>query len=198
MRKLPKARRSLIQPSTAMDKEMLQNALCVHISQFSASQLAWEIEQKDELFHTLYNIAMADDSSTANRALWVCEKLSEKHPSLFAPCYDELTDRLLTSNNDTARRLLLSILFNLPIPTPLPIHLLNYCFDHLLNPQDSIAVQALCIKLAYQLCRHQPELQQELQTILENAEATFYSPGVQSAIRSTLRKLQGKTNKRNR
>lgn len=197
-RKLPEARRSLIHPSTAMDKEMLQDALCAHISQFSVNQLAWKIEQEDELFHTLYSIAMNNDSSAANRALWVCEKLSEKHPSLFAPCYDELTTRLLTCNNDTARRLLLSILFNLPVPTPLPIHLLNYCFDHLLNPQDSIAVQALCIKLVYLLCRQQPELQQELQVILGNADATLYSPGVQSAIRSTLRKLQGKKNKRNK
>lgn len=72
------------------------------------------------------------------------------------------------------------------------------CFDHLLNPQDSIAVQALCIKLAYLLCRQQPELQQELQVILGNADATLYSSGVQSAIQSTLRKLQGKKNKRNK
>lgn len=181
-----------------MDKETLHSALCVHISQFSANQLAWEIAQDNELFQALHSIAMTDDSLAANRALWVCEKLSEKYPGLFVPCYDDLTDRLLASSNDTARRLLLSILFNLPVPTPLPIHLLNYCFDHLLNPKDSIAVQALCIKLAYQLCRQQPELQQELQVILENADATLYSPGVQSAIRSTLRKLQGKANRRKR
>lgn len=181
-----------------MDKETLHNALCVHISQFSANQLVWEVEQDSQLLQILHDTAMADESLTANRALWVCEKLSEKHPSLFAPYYNELTDRLLTSSNDTARRLLLSILFNLPAPTPLPIHLLNYCFNHLLNPKDSIAVQALCIKLAYQLCRQQPELQQELQVILENADSTLYSPGVQSAIRSTLRKLQGKANRRKR
>lgn len=181
-----------------MNKEILQNALCSHISQFSASQIICEIEQKYELFHTLYNIAMTDDSTAANRALWVCEKLSEKHPSLLVPYYDEITRRLLSSNNETVRRLLLSILFNLPIPTPLPIHLLNYCFDHLFNPQDSIGVQTLCIKLSYLLCQHKHELQQELQIRLENSEPALYSAGVQSAIRSTLRKLEGKVNKRNR
>lgn len=84
-RKLPEARRSLIHPSTAMNKEMLQDVLYAHISQFSANQLAWEIEQEDELFHTLYSIAMASDSPTANRALWVCEKLSEKTSKFLCP-----------------------------------------------------------------------------------------------------------------
>ena len=181
-----------------MDKEMLQTALCNNIRQFSVTQFVCEIEQKYELFHTLYYIAMNDDSSAANRALLVCEKLSEKHPNLLVPYYDEITERLLSSNNETVRRLLRSILFNLPIPTPLPIHLLNYCFDHLFNQQDSIGVQTLCIKLSYLLCQNHTELQQELQVKLENAEPTLYSAGVQSAIRSTLRKLEGKTNKRNR
>ena len=55
---------------------MLQTALCNNIRQFSVTQFVCEIEQKYELFHTLYYIAMNDDSSAANRALLVCEKLT--------------------------------------------------------------------------------------------------------------------------
>lgn len=87
-------------------------------------------------------------------------------------------------------RLLLSIFYNLPVPTNLPIRLLNYCFDHMLQPQESIAIQALSIKNAYNLCRLEPDLMNELKRVLENAEVDYYSPGVQAAIRSTLKKIR--------
>ena len=100
-------------------------------------------------------------------------------------------------NHSTADRLharrfqtSLIILYNIPIPTPISVDLLNYCLDHMLSPQESIGVQALSIRIAYLLCRKEPELLQELQLILENTELDFYSTGVRTTVRNTLKKIR--------
>ena len=124
------------------------------------------------------------------RAIWVCEKLSEIHPGWFILLYDEIIQRLIDCTHDGSKRLLLSILYNIPIPTPISVDLLNYCLDHMLSPQESIGVQALSIRIAYLLCRKEPELLQELQLILENAELDFYSTGVRTTVRNTLKKIR--------
>lgn len=173
-----------------MNKTELKEALCAHTSLFSVNHLTWKIEQESDRFPVLYELASTDGSRSAYRALWVCEKLSEKHPSWFAPFYNELIEKLERCKHEGSRRLLLSILHNLPVPPTLPVQLLNYCFDHMLLPQESIAIQALSIKTAYKLCRQDPDLLNELKTVLENVEAEYYSPGVQAAIRGTLQKLK--------
>lgn len=60
----------------------------------------------------------------------------------------------------------------------------------MLSPQESIGVQALAIKMAYQLCKQEPELLKELQLILENTDTDFYSKGVKATIRNTLEKIR--------
>ena len=80
--------------------------------------------------------------------------------------------------------------YNIPIPNPISVDLLNYCLDHMLSPQESIGVQALSIRIAYLLCRKEPELLQELQLILENTELDFYSTGVRTTVRNTLKKIR--------
>ena len=88
------------------------------------------------------------------------------------------------------QRLLLSILYNLPVTAPVSVELLNYSLDHMLSLQESIGVQSLSIRMAYRLCKHEPELLSELKLILEHANTEFYSTGVKTAIRNILKKIK--------
>lgn len=60
----------------------------------------------------------------------------------------------------------------------------------MLSPQESIGVQALAIRMAYLLCKQEPELLQELRLILENVELEYYSTGVKATVRNTLKKIR--------
>jgi hypothetical protein len=60
----------------------------------------------------------------------------------------------------------------------------------MLSPQEPIAIQALCMKMAYELCKKEPELLPEYKYILENAEPEYYSKGIQNVIRNTLKQLK--------
>jgi hypothetical protein len=60
----------------------------------------------------------------------------------------------------------------------------------MLSLQESIGVQSLSIRMAYRLCKHEPELLSELKLILEHANTEFYSTGVKTAIRNILKKIK--------
>lgn len=164
-------------------------ALAVPMRQLSIEKIMQDICLHPEYLEDMYQLISDEKTVVSWRAIWACEKVSEKHPGWFVPLQDDLIRRLLDCRHEGSKRLLLSILYNLPVSSPISIDLLNYCLDHMLAPQESIGVQALAIRMAYQLCKSEPELLKELQLILENADAEFYSWGVKATIRNTLKRI---------
>ena len=146
-----------------------RNTLAVPIHKLSIDSLVQEVCLCPEYFEDIYRLTY-DEKQTVS--------------------WREIIQRLIDCTHDGSKRLLLSILYNIPIPTPISVDLLNYCLDHMLSPQESIGVQALSIRIAYLLCRKEPELLQELQLILENTELDFYSTGVRTTVRNTLKKIR--------
>ncbi len=166
-----------------------RKVLDVPISKLSIDGLVQEICLCPEYLKDIYQLTSDGKQTVSWRAIWACEKLSEKHPDWFVPMREEIIQRLLDCKHDGSKRLLMSILYNIPVSSPISIELLNYCFDHMLAPQESIGVQALSIRMAYKLCKNEPELLQELRLILENTEVDFYSTGVKTTLRNILKKI---------
>lgn len=165
--------------------------LDVPISRLSIGGIVQEICLHPEYLKDIYLLTSDEKQIVSWRAIWVCEKLSEVHPDWFVSMYNEIIHRLISSTHDGSKRLLMSILYNIPISSPISIELLNYCLDHMLAPQESIGVQALSIRMAYMLCKNEPELLQELRLILENSDVDFYSTGVKTTVRNVLKKIWG-------
>lgn len=154
-----------------------------------ANDIAATVRQYPEDFDMLYPLMGCGEEKIAWRAAWVCECLSASHPEWFMSRYNEITGVLLTSPYTGLRRCLLSILCTLPLPGEFPMQLYDYCIRQMLAPDEAIANQTLCIKLAYKLGGAEPELLNELKVYLENAEPDYYSPGVKCVIKNTLKQL---------
>lgn len=146
------------------------------------------LNKPDEL-DNIYLLMDDKEQKVAWRAAWACEKLSEIRPEWFIPRQDDLLDRLFACRHDGTKRVLLSTLYNLPNPEPYSVPFLDYALDHMLDPKESIATQALCIKLAYRLCRIDPDLLEELKLRLQSADRDLYSAGVKSTMKNILKKL---------
>lgn len=142
-----------------------------------------------EDFDVIYRLIKDPQDKISWHAIWACQKVFEKYPEFLKGKQKELIDLVMKDNHSGKRRILLSILLELPTPQPLPLHFLEFCFNHMLDLNQAIATQALCIKMAYKLCLLEPELLPELKLYLENAEPEYYSPGVKSCIRNVLKKL---------
>lgn len=163
--------------------------LSQHIGLLNLNKVVETVSVHPEDFDKIYQLINDPDDKIAWRAAWACEKISEKYICFLEGKQNELAGFVMNSRHSGKNRILLSILLNLPAPTPVPVDFLDYCLDRMLDLNQAIAVQALCIKIAYQLCLAEPDLLNELKLRLENAETEYYSPGVKSCIRNTLKKL---------
>lgn len=159
------------------------------IGRLSISRVVDTVSQYPEDFDVIYRLVSDPEEKISWRAAWACEKIFEKEPDFLAGKQNELIRFVMTGNHSGKNRILLSILLDLPTPTPLPIHFLDYCFERMFDLSQAIAVQALCIKMAYKLCLTEPELLPELKLYLENIETGYYSPAVKSCIKNTFKKL---------
>lgn len=170
--------------------EEFRKALDVPIRNLSVDVLVREICHQPECFEAMYRLMSDEKQSVAWRATWVCEKLSEIHPAWFIPLYDDLVYRLSDCKHQGSKRLLLSILYNLPVTVPVSVELLNYSLDICYPCRKASVYNPFPYAWLTRLCKHEPELLSELKLILEHANTEFYSTGVKTAIRNILKKIK--------
>ncbi len=159
------------------------------ISKKNIDNIVDSVHHHPEDFENIYQLMSDKEIKVSWRAIWTCEKLAILHPDWFAGKENELIDKLLTSNHDGVKRILLSILHTISIPNPFPVNLLDYCFDKMFAPEETAGVQSLAIKMAYKLCRKEPDLLLELKMYFENVELEYYSTAVRTSVKNILKKL---------
>ncbi|MDE5678566.1 hypothetical protein [Phocaeicola sp.] len=140
--------------------------------------------------HSLYALTRHEEKKIAWRATWACEKLSILRPDLLADKREELMQRAMQCTHDGTRRLLLNILHRLPVLQPVSATFFDFCLQGMLSPTESPSGQAICMKLAYDICREEPELTGELEAYLENMEPEYYTAAVQCARNNILKTIR--------
>ncbi|MCD8030266.1 MAG: hypothetical protein LUF85_05445 [Bacteroides sp.] len=126
------------------------------------------------------------------RAAWACKYLGLRNPELLLPYREELIGKACRYTQPGIRREVLSLLYNLPVSEPFPVMLFDLCLERMLAPDETVAIQALCIKMAYRLSLVQPELLPELALYLENADPTLYQKGTMATLHKTRLLVQKK------
>ena len=145
--------------------------------------------ENEEMNAALYSLTHEQDMRVSVNALWIFTHLDEAAVWLYDK-QNELVDRVLKETNVTRRRLLLSLLLRQPFEADrLRADFLDYCLSKITAHTEPYAVRALCMKLAYEQCRHYPELLVELQMVLDLLQSEHLSPGLASARRQVERKM---------
>lgn len=126
------------------------------------------------------------------RAAWACKHLGLRNPELLLPYREELTGKACRYTRPGIRREVLSLLYQLPVSEPFPVMLFDLCLERMLAPDETVAIQALSIKMAYRLSLKQPELLPELALYLENADPSLYQKGTVATLRKTRLLVQKK------
>lgn len=159
------------------------------ISKKNIDDIVESVHNYPEDFEGIYTLTYDEEIKVSWRATWACEKLAILHPDWFEGKENELIEKLLASNHDGIKRILLSILYTIAIPNPFPVHLLDYCFNKMFAPEETAGVQSLSIKMAYKLCKKEPDLLLELKMYFENVELEYYSTAVKTSVKNILKKL---------
>lgn len=138
----------------------------------------------------LWQMAQSDISKTSVNALWILTHLQPDGRTWLTGKRDEIIKLLLSSHIAGQKRLLLQILREQNFSSDeIPTDLLEYCLSKINSECEPYAIRASSIHIAYNLCRHYPELITELRQHLELLEQQPLSPGLSSALRQTKAKI---------
>lgn len=138
---------------------------------------------------TLWEITCGDDPRLAWHAVWVMEVLCKKERSMLLPYRREIVEKILANRGEEGElRLWLNIsLMLLPEMEEIDVDLLNFTLDNICNMRLAVAVRAVCIKIAYQLCKREPDLLKELRAVLSMLDLKEE----QAAIKCVVKKVMG-------
>lgn len=122
-----------------------------------------------------------EDYQVTRNALWSLTKATDEELASLHPMLHELIDKALNEENSSVRRLSMNIIVRLEMKEDdLRTDFLDFCLDHMQNPDEYPGIQSLCLKLAYKMCQFYPELMGELKRILESMDMAYYSPALRS------------------
>ena len=122
-----------------------------------------------------------DDDIIVRNALSALSKATDEEISQLNPITDELIDMAISCNNSSIRRAILGIILRLDMrKDDLRTDFLDHCLYKMADPDEVPSVQALCMKLAYKMCKFYPELMNELKCTLEAMEVSYYTPAVKN------------------
>ena len=144
----------------------------------------------DSVKEALYVCVFNSDDRVSYNALWVFSHFSSADIAWLYEKKDELVDFLLSTLHTGKRRLLLTLLERFP-DTGIRADYLDYCLS-MINSTEPYAIRALCLKQAYFQCCSCRELLAEFKEVLSMMEDGSMSPGLRSARRNVMLRMNRK------
>ena len=106
--------------------------------------LCAECAGNEGLMNMVYQLMDSDDSRTATNALWLLNHLPKSEDAWLETHRADLIARTVAEEVSGRRRMLLCLVSRLPFGADdVRIDLLNFCFDHALQPRETAACRAL-------------------------------------------------------
>ena len=138
-----------------------------------------EVKAKENFLGFAQQYAFDSDARVARDALWGLTQATNEELSALQVILNDLIDQAMKTDNSSVRRLTLNIIERLKIDKDdLRTDFLDFCFEHMLNPEEPPGIQSLCMKLACRMCSFYPELMDELKRTLESMEIEYYKPAI--------------------
>lgn len=164
----------------------------IHINDIR--EILHHTQESEQFREQLYQLVFDTDHTISYQALWVCTHFSAPDIEWLCHKQNELIDEALRCPHSGKRRLFLSLIGQQSVADPPRVDFLDFCLERMVSRQEPVAVQALCVKLAYQLTRSIPELQEELRALLEMMEPEMLSPALRATRKKALKAMKGKKN----
>ena len=150
-------------------------------------------KENDSRKEELYRLTFDKDERVAVNALWVFTHFDSINNEWLYTKHDDLIDRVLIEPTVTKRRLMLGLLLRQPFEeNSLRSDFIDFCVSKITACAQPYAICALCIKLAYEQMKYYPELLAELKMALDMLEQEVLSPGLMSAKRQIMKKINNR------
>lgn len=143
------------------------------------------IERGDGRKCKLYDLIYHSDKQIAENAVLVFTRMLDDELVWLLPKRQELMRETIATQSERKRRLLMTLLYRLPWDAShFHAGFLDYCLETIPSAKASVAVRVLAMKLAFEQCRHSPELMHELRAIVDLLDAETMWPSMRAARRN--------------
>ena len=170
-------------------RERLASRLCLNdIAELCAVVAGNENNHRKE---ELYHLSFDDNNRVANNAFWIFTHFDDFNNQWLYQKHDDLIDRVIVENNETNRRLMLSLLLRQPFEEEsLRSDFIDFCESKITACSQPYAIRAYCMKLAYEQMKYYPELLAELKATLDMLSQEPLSPALLSAKNQVMKKIK--------
>lgn len=142
-------------------------------------------------FKELMHVFFGKDQCLVQRAAWPLSFVAIDHPELLKPYYGKLVDKLKEPEAHPAvARNILRTFQEIDVPEAFQGDLVNLCLKFIMSEMQPVAIRAFAMTAATRICKHYPELKNELQIILRELSTLPQTPGIRVRIKSALKELQ--------
>ena len=147
-------------------------------------------QESNKYKQELYQFIFDNNKKVAYQAVWVFNHFSLYDNKWLYDKQEELINETIACQHSGRRRLLLNLLYRQPLNNPPRTDFLEFCLKRMVSKNEPPAIQTLCMKLAYELCRPIPELLQEFRAIMEMTEFELFAISMHSASKNVLKAMQ--------
>lgn len=168
----------------------LERLLSQRINKPQINLIVLRALESDNNIQTLYRLTLSSNDRVSVNALWCLTHLPHNASAWLQARQNELIDRLLTESNTARKRLLLQLLREQDYDKEsLRPDFIDYCLTKINSECEPYAVRCFSLYCAFKMCRHYPELIEELRLHLDMLAQQSLSPGLKCALRNTLRDI---------
>lgn len=153
------------------------------------------MQHDDEMKQKLFSLLFDTDEKLAYRAAWVMSHFSTKENGWLIKKQDELIDEAMICEHSGKRRVILNVLYLQPLCKNSRMDFLDFCLERIISKTELPGVQSLCMKIAYEICRPNPDLTHELRTTLDLMDDEL-SPAIYAAKRNIVKAMRKKSTRR--
>ncbi|WP_346320593.1 hypothetical protein [Chitinophaga sp. YIM B06452] len=138
----------------------------------------------------LVDLFLHDEYRVVQRAAWILSYVGDKHPRLMAPHLAAMVDRMGHPGIPVAvKRNVVRILRDMPVPEDLQGPVMNFCFQFLEDPKETVAVKAFSMTILGRLAKIYPDIRNEIVMLIEDHLREGATPGIRSRGMKTLKEL---------
>ncbi len=174
-----------------MDIEKLKRILEGRMNMKEVAELVTFAINNNSFRDELYILTSHDDRRISVNALWCLTHLQKQLPEFFQQKQEILIDRLMVESDVSKKRMFLQILRDQEYYVEtMRSDFLDFCLSKINSECEPYAIRAFSLYTAFRMCRHFPELTEELRAHLEMLSYQSISPGLKSARRQVEARLK--------
>lgn len=139
----------------------------------------------------LFNLVKNAKDRIGTNALWCMTHMMDTDAEWLHSLQNELVDMLLIENHTGRKRMFLQLLkgqtYN---PETIRTDFLDYCLSKINSECETYAIRCFSMYCAWEMCKHYPELTEELTRYLDMLETQSLSSGLMSGLRTTRKNIK--------